>query len=80
VASLVAEHQAGWLQQLQNTGSVVQCTGSNSCGPRAWLPHGMWKAPGPGIKPVSPTLAGGFLSTVPPGKAWDFLLLLLLFF
>ena len=22
----------------------------------------------PGIKPVSPALAGGFLSTVPPGK------------
>ena len=28
----------------------------------------MWDLPGPGIKPVSPALAGGFLTTVPPGK------------
>ena len=26
-------------------------------------------SPGPGIKPVFPALAGGRLSTVPPGKA-----------
>ena len=24
--------------------------------------------PGPGLEPVSPALAGGFLTTVPPGK------------
>ena len=24
--------------------------------------------PGPGLKPVSPALAGGFLTTAPPGK------------
>ena len=29
----------------------------------------MWDLPGPGIKPVSPALAGGFLTTVPPGKS-----------
>ena len=28
----------------------------------------MWDLPGPGIEPVSPALAGGFLSTAPPGK------------
>ena len=28
----------------------------------------MWDLPGPGIEPVSPALAGGFLTTVPPGK------------
>ena len=28
----------------------------------------MWNLPGPGIKPVSPALADGFLSTVPSGK------------
>ena len=28
----------------------------------------MWDLPGPGIKPVSPALVGGFLSTEPPGK------------
>ena len=30
-------------------------------------PH-MWDLPGPGLEPVSPALAGGFLTTVPPGK------------
>ena len=29
----------------------------------------MWDLPGPGLKPVSPTLAGGFLTTAPPGKS-----------
>ena len=29
----------------------------------------MWDLPRPGIKPVSPALAGGFLTTVPPGKS-----------
>ena len=28
----------------------------------------MWNLPGPGLVPVSPALAGGFLITVPPGK------------
>ena len=30
----------------------------------------MWDLPGPGLKPVSPALAGGFLTTAPPGKPW----------
>ena len=29
----------------------------------------MWDLPGPEIEPVSPALAGGFLTTVPPGKS-----------
>ena len=28
----------------------------------------MWNLPGPGIERVSLTLAGGFLTTEPPGK------------
>ena len=28
----------------------------------------MWDLPGPGLKPVSPALAGGFLTTAPPRK------------
>ena len=28
----------------------------------------MWDLPGPGLKPVSPALAGGCLTTAPPGK------------
>ena len=29
----------------------------------------MWDLPGPGLEPVSPALAGGFLTTVPPRKS-----------
>ena len=29
----------------------------------------MWDLPGPGLEPVSPALAGGFLTTPPPGKS-----------
>ena len=37
----------------------------------------MWDLPGPGVEPVSPALAGGsrFLTTVPPGKSQDIILL-----
>ena len=31
--------------------------------------HGMWDLPRPGIEPMSPALAGGFLTTGPPGKS-----------
>ena len=31
--------------------------------------RGMWDLPGPGLEPVSPALAGGFLTTAPPGKS-----------
>ena len=67
-----------WLLLLRSTGS--RCTGFSSCGSRAlerrlsscgaWaqLLHGMWDLPGPGLEPVSPALAGRFLTTVPPGK------------
>ena len=33
----------------------------SSCGLQAQLPYGTWDLPGPGIKPVSPALAGGLL-------------------
>ena len=32
----------------------------------------MWDLPGPGLEPVSPALAGGFLTTAPPGKSLIF--------
>ena len=35
----------------------------------------MWDLPGPGLKPVLPALAGGFLTTAPPGKSLDAILL-----
>ena len=41
----------------------------SSCGARAQLLRSMWDLPGPGLEPVSPALAGGFLTTVSPGKS-----------
>ena len=40
-----------------------------SCGTRAQLLRGMWDHPGPGLQPLSPALAGGFLTIAPPGKS-----------
>ena len=68
-----------WLLLLWSTGS--RRTGFSSCGSQAlerrlsscgaWaqLLRGMWDLPGPGLKPVSPALAGRFLTTVPLGKS-----------
>ena len=75
VASLVAEHRRQGTQA-----SVVVAHGLSSCdaralehklsscGAQAQLLHGMWDLPRPGLEPVSPALAGGFLTTAPPGK------------
>ena len=41
----------------------------SSCGARAQLLRGMWDLPRPGIEPMCPALAGGFLTTVPPRKS-----------
>ena len=41
----------------------------SSCGARAYLLRSMWDPPGPGLEPVSPAFAGGFLTTAPPGKS-----------
>ena len=34
----------------------------------------MWDLPGPGLEPMSPALAGGFLTTAPPGQSPDLFL------
>ena len=74
VASLVAGHRL-WgsrASALLACGPVLQLPGLehslSSCGARAWLLRGVWDLPGSGIKPVSPTLAGRFFTTEPPGK------------
>ena len=64
VASLVAERG---LQGARS--SVVVARRLSSCGSWAQLLHGMWDFPGPGLESMSPTLAGGFLTTAPPGKS-----------
>ena len=62
--------------------SVVVALRLSSCGSRALerrlsisgaqaeLLRGMWDLPGPGLKPVSPALAGRFLTTAPPWKPY----------
>ena len=55
VTSLVAEHR-------------LQTRRLSSCGSQAYLLRGMWDLPRPGLKPVSPALAGRFSTTAPPGK------------
>ena len=68
-------------QALGMWASVVVARGFSSCGlwalerrlsccsARAQLLHGMWDLPAPGLEPMSPALAGRFLTTVPPGKS-----------
>ena len=54
-ASLVEEHR-------------LQTRRLSSCGSWAQSLRGMWDPPRPGLKPVSPALAGRLSTTVPPGK------------
>ena len=54
-ASLVVEHR-------------LQTRRLSSCGSRAQLLRGMWDLRRPGLKPVSPALAGRLSTTAPPGK------------
>ena len=70
-----------WAQALGTRTSVVATRGLGSCGSWAlerrlsgcgawaWLLRGMWDLSEPGLDPVSPALAGGFLTTAPPGKS-----------
>ena len=63
-----------WLLLLQSTGS--RRMGFSSCGTRAQLLRGLSDFPEPGLEPVSPALAGRFLTTAPPGKSPGMLSLL----
>ena len=56
-------------QALGARASVVVARRLSSCGSRAQLLRGMWGLPGPGLEPLSPALAGRFLTTAPPGKS-----------
>ena len=59
---------------LSSCGSQALERRLSSCGAWAYLLRGMWDLPGPGLKPVSLALAGGFLTTAPSGKSpvWTF--------
>ena len=52
--------------RLSSCGSRALECGLGSHGTWTQLPCGMWDLPRPGIEPVSPALAGGFLTTGPP--------------
>ena len=62
-----ADFSLRWLLLLWSTGS--RQAGLSSCGAGAQLLCGMWDLPVPGIKPMTPALAGGFLTTAPSGKS-----------
>ena len=49
----------------------------SNCGSRAQLLRGMWDPPRPGLKPVSPALAGRLSTTAPPGKPENVFLFLI---
>ena len=64
-----------WVFTGGNTGSLVtvwalECVGSVAAVHRLrWDPQGMWDLSSqPGIKPMSPTLEGRFLTPGPPGE------------
>ena len=48
----------------------------SSCDAWAQLLRSMWDLPRPGLEPVSPALASGFLTPVPPGKSSIIIILL----
>ena len=62
-------------QRLSSCGSRALERRLSSCGARVYLLRGMWDLRRPGLEPMSPALAGGFLTTAPPGKPLDHLLL-----
>ena len=58
--------------RLSSFGSrALECRLS-SCSTWAYLLRDTWYLPWPGIEPVSPALAGGFLTTAPTGKSQRF--------
>ena len=66
--ALGARPSAAVARRLSSRGPRAPERRLRSCGARAQLLRGMWDPPGPGLEPASPALAGGFLTTVPPGK------------
>ena len=57
------------MRGLSSCGSQALECRLSGCGAWALLLHGMWDLPGPGLEPVSAVMAGGFLTTEPPGKS-----------
>ena len=71
----VAEHRLSGARasvvvarELSSCGSLTLEHRLNSCGKWAYLLHNMWDLPRPGVKLMSPALAGEFFTTESPGK------------
>ena len=48
--------------------SALSCCAAQALHGQAWLSDGLWNLSRPGVKAVSPALAGGFLTTGRPAK------------
>ena len=64
----IAVAQASHCSGFSHCGAQAPGRRLSSCGKWALLRHSMWDLPGPGIKPMSSALAGGFFTTEPPDK------------
>ena len=69
VGFLQSWHSGSSLQWLLLWSAGSRVLRLSSCGTWAQLPQGLWVLPDPGVKPTSSALAGGFLTTGPPGKS-----------
>ena len=67
VHGIAESHMTEWLT-LTELGS--RSTGFSRCGTWAHFLYDTWDLLGPGIEPMSSALAGGFLTTGPPGKSF----------
>ena len=70
--SMALGHFSSWLQERPRVSSVVAVPGSRAQAEQLWcagfvVPR-TWNLPRPGIEPVTPALADGFLTTEPPGR------------
>ena len=71
---LLFQSQALGLAGFRSYGAQAREPRLSRCDTQARLLPGMWDLPRPGIKPISPALAGGFFTTEPPRKPWDLFL------
>ena len=60
---------SNWAHRLGSCNSQALGRGLRNWDAQDYLLYSMWDRPVPGIEPTYPALAGGFLSTVPPGKS-----------
>ena len=75
MGSLTAKHKLwGMWASVVVTGGLSRCGsralehGLSSCGAQAWLPCDMCDLSESVSEPISPALAGGFLTLEPPGE------------